>query len=230
MESKKEGYFITVEGPDGSGKSTVVKSLTEWIEKYFSNPVIMTKEPGSPLNSTCKKIRELVLSPDNDIDPEAELYLMMADRCNHVNKVIKPALENNSFVISDRYMDSTYAYQGWGRRNGNPEALEYINLLNKMSTGGLIPNLTILLMVDPEVGLQRVTTTEFGKKDRFENEKIEFHKRLHQGFSDLYEKYKSSRHFILIDTTNMNIKEVSDEVITQFADSFSMDKAGDFYS
>ena len=129
-----------------------------------------------------------MLDPENDVDGHAEIFGMMTDRCQHVFKVIKPALKEGKIVISDRYIDSTYAYQGWGRRNGKPEELEYINFLNAKTTDNLIPDLTILVMVKPEIGLERISTKEFGEPDRFEKEKLDFHKKIHEGFLDLYKK------------------------------------------
>ena len=211
MNNNYPGVFITVEGPDGSGKSTLVAAMTEWLKEQ-NLPFINTKEPGTPLNPVCQKIRSLVLDPNNDIDEHAEIYLMLADRCQHVAKVIRPALAEGKIVISDRYIDSTYAYQGWGRRFGNREDLEYINYLNEKTTNGLVPDLTFLIMVDPLVGLQRATKSEFGTADRMEKEKIDFHRRLCNGYRDLYEH--SNRRFHLIDSTYETIEECKVEMET----------------
>ena len=212
MNNKYPGVFITVEGPDGSGKSTLVAAMTEWL-KSRNLPFIQTKEPGTPLNPVCQKIRSLVLDPNNDIDEHAEIYLMLADRCQHVAKVIRPALAEGKIVISDRYIDSTYAYQGWGRRFGNREDLEYIDYLNEKTTNGLVPDLTFLIMVDPLVGLQRATKSEFGTADRMEKEKIDFHQRLCNGYMDLYEHSGEERKFRLIDTTNKNAGQCKEEIL-----------------
>jgi len=222
-----KGIFISIEGPDGSGKSSVTVKVKEWIEDVLGRPCVSTKEPGSPLNKTCLKIRELVLDPDSDINKEAEVYLMMADRCNHVHRVIKPALAEGKVVVTDRYIDSTYAYQGWGRRDGDPEALEYINYLNGKTTDNLIPDLTIIVTVDPEVGLQRISTKEFGTPDRMEREKLPFHKKIQKGYLHLYEHYKNERNFFLIDTTEKSEQRVASEVtdyLGRFFDSLQLHK------
>lgn len=204
--------FITIEGPDGSGKSTLVQKIKQWLENE-GRDFILTKEPGSPLNDDCVKMRQMLLDPDKDLDKEAELYLMMADRCNHVHKVIKPNLKQGKIVISDRYIDSSYAYQGWGRRFGKEEDLKFINSLNNHSTSGLIPHATIIVLVDPETGLKRASIKkEFGKKDRFEKEKSDFHKRVTQGYEDIIKNQSNLRNLFLIDTTHKDPEQTFQEV------------------
>jgi len=201
------GKFITLEGPDGSGKSSVVEFLGLNIDRC-----ITTKEPGSPLDSGCMEIRRFILNPDNKIDNEAELFLYMADRCQHVNKIIRPNLDKGKHVICDRYIDSTYAYQGWGRRRGDKESLEYIEKLNNYSTGGLIPDLTIILTVDSKIGLSRATKTEFGKPDRFESEKIDFHERVRNGYDHLLAN-KKDRNIAMLDTTYISEERIKEVVL-----------------
>ena len=211
MENK--GIFISVEGPDGSGKSTIVKGINRWLDKAVKRPYLITKEPGSPENKACTDMREMLLNPDTKLVGGAELFLMLADRCQHVWKVLLPALNDNKIVITDRYYDSTYAYQGWGRRNGEPGVLKQIQDLNEIAASGLIPDLTILVTVDPEVGLKRATKSEFGEKDTFEQEKIDFHERVCHGFEDIYKKKKEERNFFLIDSTNKGKQQCLAEVI-----------------
>lgn len=209
--------FFTIEGPDGSGKSSCI----EHIREEFSNkgiPLLVTKEPGSPLDKGCVELRKFILNPDNDIDNEAEIFLYMADRCQHVNRIIKPNLSNGINVLCDRYIDSTYAYQGWGRRHGKQSKLDYINFLNSASTNNLIPDLTLILYVDPEVGMQRLSTKEFGKKDRLEKEAIDFHKRVCEGYLDLFNK-NISRNIKMIDTSNKTEDEVKNEAIKLFLEN-----------
>ena len=210
---KNRGIFISVEGPDGSGKSTIVKGIDRWLEKIVKRPYLITKEPGSPKNDACVRMREMLLNPNITLADNAELFLMLADRCQHVMNVLLPALNENEIVVTDRYYDSTYAYQGWGRRHGESSMLKQIQGLNEIATMGLIPDLTILIIVDPEVGITRTTKTEFGKKDTFEQEDIDFHDRVCRGFKDIYKKKKKERNFFLIDSTNKGEQQCLSEVI-----------------
>lgn len=201
------GFFLTLEGPDGAGKGTILG----YIEDFFLKeglPFVLTKEPGSPKSEVCKMMRDFVLNPNYNVKSEAEVFMYMADRCQHVNEVVRPSLKENKVVLCDRYIDSTYAYQGWGRRFGLQEELEKINFLNTMSTGGLVPDLTIILLVQPEVGLTRIKKSkgprEFGEDyDRIEKEQLDFHKRVYDGYMNLLSpKVKGSRNIIAFDTTN----------------------------
>ena len=161
--------FITFEGPEGCGKSTHAKRLKIFLEEK-GQQVLLTQEPGG--TQLGKQIRQLLLNPQSVLDNTTEVYLFAADRSEHVNKVIKPALAAGKIVISDRYVDSTLAYQVAGR--GLPEDL--VRYLNMVSSKGLLPDLTILLDVSPEVGLKRARLK--GVDDRFESEKLEFHRRV----------------------------------------------------
>jgi len=198
------GKFITFEGPEGSGKSSVIKSIKDKCKN-----TLFTKEPGSSNDPVCEQLREFILNPIRSIDKEAEIFLYMADRCQHVNNVILPALNEGKNVISDRYIDSTYAYQGWGRRYGKEESIEYINYLNKISTKNLIPDLTLILDVSPKIGFQRLVTKEFGKKDRIEQEDLKFFERVSFGFKNLVNTNKN-RKIILINTDDKSLELVSD--------------------
>lgn len=204
-------FFITIEGPDGAGKSTVVNKIKEKVnEKNWA----FTKEPGSPNNDVCLKIRELLLNPDNDINREAEIFLYLADRCQHVLNFIKPNLEAGKNVFCDRYKDSTFAYQCFGVRGGTPESIEKVDLLNNYATFNLVPDLTIILQVDPAVGLSRITSNEFGKADRIEQRKLDFHKKVCEGYQYLIEN-SGERSFVVVDTTERNCDEVFNEVWKQ---------------
>lgn len=201
------GFFVTFEGPDGAGKGTILNYIEDFFLKQGLN-FILTKEPGSPKSEVCKMIRDFVLNPNYDVKPEAEALIYMADRCQHVNEVVRPSLEEKKIVLCDRYIDSTYAYQGWGRRHGEPEELEKIKFLNNMSTGGLIPDLTIILLVQPEIGLKRIKKSkgprEFGEDyDRIEQQELAFHQRVYQGYLDLLSPgVKGDRKIVAFDTTN----------------------------
>ena len=206
------GLFISIEGPDGSGKSTVIKGIEKWIVDVVKTQCLVTKEPGSPHDKACVEMRKLLLDPEINLVGGAELFLMLADRVQHVWKTLLPALNDNKIVITDRYFDSTYAYQGWGRRNGGP-ALKEIEELNNIATSGLIPDLTILIMVDPHVGYKRVTGRDNDKLDTFEKEKMDFREKVHHGFLDLYNKKKDSRNFFMIDSTEKSEQQCLTEVL-----------------
>jgi len=174
-----QGKFITFEGGEGSGKSTQIKLLAEALEKKGYS-VIVTREPGGTADG--KRIREILLSPETKkLCSESETLLFFADRAQHVSEVVKPALEQGKIIISDRYTDSTDAYQGFGRGMDR----KVIKKLHEFATNNLQPDLTIILDVDVVKGLKRASKEEFGKKDRFEQEKLEFHKKLVEGFRQI---------------------------------------------
>ena len=166
--------FISVEGIEGCGKSTLVNGLSQYLQERNIDYVI-TKEPGS--TSIGKILRSILLDKNQKIDPLTELTMMFSDRLDHLDKVIKPSLEKGKIVITDRYIDSTYAYQGAGR--GISKNL-IDNLVRK--TEIMLPDRTILLDLDPEVGLKRASSRN--ELDRFESENLEFHKRLRKSFLD----------------------------------------------
>ncbi|MFA5114106.1 MAG: dTMP kinase [Candidatus Margulisiibacteriota bacterium] len=161
--------FITFEGPEGCGKSTHSTRLKSYLEGK-GRRVLLTREPGG--TQVGKAIRALLLDPASILDDTTEIYLFAADRSEHVSKIILPALAEGKTVISDRYVDSTVAYQIGGRRL--PEDL--VRYLNMVSSKGLMPALTILLDVSPEIGIKRATQNR--QADRFEQEIIDFHARV----------------------------------------------------
>ena len=164
--------FISVEGIEGCGKSTLVNGLSQYLQERNIDYVI-TKEPGS--TSIGKILRSILLDKKQQISPLTELLLMFSDRLDHLDKVIKPSLEEGKIVITDRYIDSTYAYQGSGR--GIPKNI-IDNLVSQ--TEIMLPDRTILLDLSPEVGLKRASTRN--ELDRFESENKEFHERLRKSF------------------------------------------------
>ncbi|GAV25175.1 dTMP kinase [Carboxydothermus islandicus] len=170
------GKFITIEGVEGSGKTTQIQYIARYLtEKNI--PHIITREPGG--TALGRKIRELLLNPTYPVVPEAEILLYLADRAQHVGEKIIPHLDKGVWVISDRYFDSTLAYQGYGRGFD-------LNLLKSFiafATKGLIPDLTILIDLPPAVGLSRVKSR--GEYDRLERETVEFHQRVREGFLQL---------------------------------------------
>lgn len=163
------GMFVTVEGVEGSGKTTVTQLLAERLRQKGLN-VLVTAEPGdTPLGQHIRKL----LTDFGERTAWAEAFLFLADRAEHVAKVIRPALERGEIVLCDRFTDSTIAYQAFGL--GLP--LEALTELNRVATNGLVPDLTLLLDIDPELGLQRVRD-----KTVFELRDLHFHQRVRWGY------------------------------------------------
>ena len=174
--------FITVEGMEGSGKSSVLDRLCEDLSRQ-GHPFLRTREPGG--SELGMALRALLLNAEQSIAPEAELFLYLADRAEHVRGAIRPALDRGLTVFSDRYADSTIVYQGYGRGLDIEELFRF----NEMAVGGLWPDLTILLDVDPAVGLARARARNCEKgltmsEGRFEAEDMAFHQRIRQGYLD----------------------------------------------
>ncbi|NLE71479.1 MAG: dTMP kinase [Actinomycetales bacterium] len=166
------GVFVSFEGGDGVGKSTQLRLLADWLAGR-GRDVVTTREPGgTPLGV---ELRRVVMHGDH-VAPRAEALIYAADRAHHVATVIRPALERGAVVLTDRFLDSSVAYQGVGRELG-AEAVERINL---WGVEGLLPDLTVLLDLDPRVGLSRLT----GAPDRLERAGVEFHERTRRAFLD----------------------------------------------
>ncbi|MBN2829330.1 MAG: dTMP kinase [Candidatus Cloacimonetes bacterium] len=170
------GLFITFEGIEGCGKSTQVKLLAEWL-RATGREVLLTREPGGPVIS--EEIRRVLLNPDTpEMLPETELLLYMASRSQHTGELIIPALESGQDVISDRYYDSTIAYQGAARNID----LEWIKRLTDYATYSLKPDITFLLDISVEESTRRLTERCL---DRIEKEKCDFHQKVREGFLTL---------------------------------------------
>jgi len=169
-----KGFFISLEGIEGTGKSTQTRLLTEYLQQA-GRTVVCTAEPGGTAISL--KIRELLLSLDSrEMDPVTELLLYNAARVQHIMEVINPALARGEIVVSDRFSDSTLAYQGYGRGIDR----KMIDALDTIATKGMRPDLTILLDIDVETGLKR--NREINKRDRLELEDVAFHEKVRAGF------------------------------------------------
>ena len=174
-----EAKFITLEGIEGSGKTSSIKSINALLEQKKID-YINTREPGE--SSIGEELREILLDPNTDIPSEVELLLMLADRKDHVEKTILPNLLNNTWVISDRFMDSSIAYQGGGRQLN-------LNMIDSLAIYLDLPqpDLTLLFDLPVEVSLER--TKKRGELDRFEKEEIEFHKRIREAYLELAKDY-----------------------------------------
>ena len=193
------GYFITFEGGDGSGKSTQISILKESLisEGY---DVILTREPGG--TEISEKIRELILDPENgEMADMTEAFLYAAARAQLVRQLIKPALEEGKVVICDRFVDSSIAYQAFGRGLGDA-----VGVINTYAVDDCMPDLTILLKLDPERGSSRIAGREH---DRIEQAPDEFHRKVYEGYLKLEEMYPDR--ILGIDASG-TIQEIAEEI------------------
>jgi len=168
------GFLVTFEGGEGAGKSTQVMLLSERLRKA-GREVLTVREPGG--TGTGEGIRGLLLNPEQKIEPVTELLLFLAARTELVAKVIRPAMEKGVIVLCDRFIDSTLAYQGYGRGLDK----QVIRDLNAFATGGLEPDLTVFLDLEPQAGLRR----KGGDDDTFTREDVEFHGRVRAGYHEI---------------------------------------------
>jgi dTMP kinase len=206
-----KGYFITLEGPDGSGKSTQARLLVEHLKK-LNYSVILTREPGgTPL---AEEIRRVILTPSREpLEPLAEILLYAASRTQHVNQLIKPALAEGKIVICERFIDSSLAYQGYALGRD----LKLIQEINQIVVGDLQPDLTFLLDLETERSANRITNRADATKtkvDRIESRGVSFQEKVRQGYLVLA---KQNSRIILINTTQKNIKEIHVELISILA-------------
>lgn len=184
MEDFMKGFFISLEGPDGAGKSTVLQEVLKQIGPEMKTQYLVTREPGG--SKIAEKIREIILDPENDkMDDRTEALLYAAARSQHVEEILKPALMQGKVVFSDRFVDSSLAYQGAGRDLGIKEVKE----INDFATGGLEPDLTIFFDLDPEIGLKRIKKLRPDNEDRLEQEKLAFHKKVYTGYKEVEKLY-----------------------------------------
>ena len=199
-----KGLFITFEGIEGCGKSTQAKLLAEYLRNQ-GKVVFLTREPGGPKIS--EQIREILLSTkNNEMLPETEVLLYMASRSQHTGEWIIPALEQGKIVISDRYYDSTLAYQGAARRIER----KLIDSITKFATFGLKPDITFLVDLPAEEGLSRIS---YKKADRLEQESLEFHKKVRKGFFEIA-KIEKNR-YIIIDGRD-SVEKIHKEIVKMF--------------
>lgn len=197
----KKGLFITMEGPDGSGKSTQIEAIKNYLESR-GEKVIVTREPGGTQIS--EKIRDLLLDRENsEMDPMAEALLYAAARAQHVAQVIRPALQDNVHVVCDRFIDSSIAYQGFGRGLG-----DCVSIINAYAVKECVPDITFFMKLNPEIGKSRIRKSD---EDRIEMEKLDFHNRVFAGYEALETEYPDR--IVGIDATG-NIEEISTEIIS----------------
>lgn len=204
-----QGKFITLEGGEGTGKSTQIKLLSEYLQGKGIE-VVTTKEPGgTPLG---QEIRRLLVTGEQDkLDAIGEALLFFADRHIHLTKKIWPAMEKGQWVLSDRFADSTFAYQCYGYKNKVSE--ETLDELYKIAVGAFKPDLTIILDIDPKVGIERSLRKAEGevvKEIRFEGIDISFHERLRQGYLEI--AAKEPKRCVVLDA-NKSIEALHQEIV-----------------
>lgn len=204
MNKPYEGLLVTIEGGEGSGKTTLTNRLAQELEKR-GYPVLKTREPGgTPLS---EHIRKVLLSPDAPyaISDQAELLLFLAARVQHIEERIKPALRQGHIVVCERFNDSTIAYQGCARHLG----AERVEQLCKLVCEG--PDLTLLLDIDPVEGMRRITAERKEPFDRLEQEHLQFHREVRQGFLHLADQYP--QRITILDAT-LPIEQVTQAALT----------------
>jgi len=206
MKDAKKGLFITFEGIDGCGKTTQLNLANEYIkEKNYKT--IVTLEPGGC--EIGKNLREILLFHKGFVSDTAELFLYLADRAQHIEEIVLKNINEGKIVLCDRCIDSTVAYQGFGRGGD----IERINFLNEIATQGKKPDLTLVFDVDIETAQKRVGKT----KDRLEKENLDFHKKVQQGYLALARKFPERIKVIdaneSVDNVFCNVKKIIDEIL-----------------
>ncbi len=194
-----KGLFITFEGVDGCGKTTQMNLLAKYL-KNDGHDVIITREPGA--KGLGEKIREILLHYDVEVSSRAESFLFLADRAQHIDKIVNPAVEEGKIVLCDRHTDSTIAYQGYGRGVD----IAQLTMLNNLATGQRKPDITFVFDIDIETSMSRV-----GKeKDRMESAGIEFFEKVRKGYLEIA-KQEPSR--VKVINSTRSIEEISKEVL-----------------
>lgn len=201
------GLFITLEGGDGTGKSTQSALIGDWYTEQ-GREVVFTREPGGTDLGT--ELREIVLHSRGHIAPRAEALLYAADRAHHIATVVRPALERGAVVIQDRYLDSSVAYQGAGRVL-DPDEVRGVSM---WATGGLVPDVTVVLDLDPAIGRDRLDAAN-KQFDRLEAEALEFHTRVRDSY--LAMAAAEPQRFLVVDAT-LDRDAIRDAIIARLSE------------
>lgn len=198
--------FITLEGPEGSGKTSAIKIVKERLES-LGYQIEMTREPGG--TSISEQIREVILDKRNTLmDPRTEALLYVASRRQHLVEKIWPSLKEGKIVFCDRYLDSSLAYQGYARGLGIDEILK----VNDYATEGTFPDITLLFDIDPELGLERINKNKDREVNRLDVEKLSFHKKVREGYLLLSKKFP--QRYIIVDASKP-LEEVANQVFEE---------------
>ncbi|MEG2773058.1 MAG: dTMP kinase [Lactococcus sp.] len=196
------GILISLEGPDGAGKTTVLQRILPELEKT-SYKILSTREPGGV--RVAEEIRNIILSTENtEIDSKTELMLFAAARRLHMQTKMLPALAAGKMVIVDRFIDSSVAYQGYGRELG----VEPVNWLNEFATDGLKPDLTLYFDIDTDVALERIMKNRADEVNRLDLERAEMHRKVRQGYLEIVKQ--EPERFVTIDASQELDKVVAD--------------------
>jgi len=196
--------FITFEGPEGSGKTTIANIVVKRLEE-LKLPVIYTREPGG--SQIAEQIRKILLKRNNtSMDKLTEALLFAASRRQHLVEKVLPAIEKGEVVICDRFIDSSLAYQGYARDIGIQKVMD----INLFATEGMLPDLTIYFDIDSELGLSRIDKDNNREVNRLDLERLEFHKLVRQGYLEVLKLYP--KRIVMIDASR-SIEEVSEEVL-----------------
>ena len=201
------GLFITLEGGDGTGKSTQAALIGDWFTAK-GREVVFTREPGG--TDLGNELREIVLHSRGHIAPRAEALLYAADRAHHVATVVRPALERGAVVIQDRYLDSSVAYQGAGRVL-DPDEVRHVSM---WATEGLVPDVTVVLDLDPAIGRDRLDAAN-KQFDRLEAEALEFHTRVRDSY--LAMAAAEPQRFLVVDAT-LDRDAIRDAIIARLSE------------
>ena len=211
------GIFISFEGPDGAGKTTALNELMPLLKAKTTKEVVLSREPGGSV--IAEKIRKIILDiHDEEMDPRTEALLYAAARRQHLVDAILPALKDDKVMLSDRFVDSSIAYQGGGRQIGTKEVGE----INDFAIDGHLPDLTIYFDVTPEVGLNRIRKDHEGEMDRLEKEALSFHQRVYDSYMDIVKE--NPDRIKTIDASQPLEKVVSDAldaIIKRFPETFN---------
>ncbi|MDL0421324.1 dTMP kinase [Caldifermentibacillus hisashii] len=203
----EKGTFITVEGPDGAGKTTVLNIIAEELaaEGY---PIVQTREPGgSPI---AEKIRQIILDKKHtEMDPRTEALLYAAARRQHLIEKIIPALEKGNIVLCDRFIDASIVYQGFARKIGIDEVLK----INRFAIENTMPDLTIYFDIEPEIGLERIQKHRQGEMNRLDLETMEFHKMVREGYLQLLDRFPDRIKKVMADRPIEEVKTEAKKLI-----------------
>ncbi|UUD36387.1 dTMP kinase [Mycoplasmopsis citelli] len=200
--------FITFEGLDGSGKTTIINKLMQFLQTKFNlSNIVLTREPGGQGLAEAEKIREIILDSSSDLSAVAEAMLYSTSRRIHLEKVIWPALQSGKLVLCDRYIDSFYAYQGFARSLG----YDYVKALTELVIDKAYPDITIFFNLTPQQAKIRRNSTRL-VEDRMEQEKATFHESVYNGYWTLIKENPSR--YLIIDAS-LSEEEVFDQVINK---------------